>query len=90
MDVKRYNHEAGYDAGPYSEMVEHDDGKYVHYDDIKHLLTRPDPDPMSKEEADKLIENVMRLREDGLSYKLSLDYKTLIAALTGKGEPDGR
>jgi hypothetical protein len=34
MDVKRYN---GLDIEPDPE------GAFVYYDDIKHLLTRPDP-----------------------------------------------
>jgi hypothetical protein len=34
MDVKRYN---GPDIEPDPE------GAFVYYDDIKHLLTRPDP-----------------------------------------------
>jgi len=40
--------------------------------------TRPDP-----AEVERLVDNVIRLRDNGLSYKLSLDYKQLMTYLIG-------
>ena len=53
MDVKRYDLVGEYEC----DIQELEDGDYVLYDDIKHLLTRPDP--MSKEEAEILIKDLV-------------------------------
>jgi len=46
MDVKRYH----------IEVLEEEYGKYVLYDDIKHLLTRPDP-----AEVERLVDVLIRI-----------------------------
>ena len=44
MDVKRYDWVTSYEDGhTHMELGRTADGNYVLYDDIKHLLTRPDP-----------------------------------------------
>jgi hypothetical protein len=76
MDVKRYN---GIDIEPDPE------GAFVYYDDIKHLLTRPDP--MSKEEANELIHGLLASHYTApLTYQAIRD--KLIAVLTGITRPD--
>ena len=47
-------------------------------DNCSIKFTRPDP-----AEVERLVDNVIRLRDNGLSYKLSLDYKQLMTYLIG-------
>ena len=56
MDVKRYHKPAPLHYSPDCEMVEDDGGYYVRYDDIKHLLPRPDP-----AEVERLIDRLIGL-----------------------------
>ena len=88
MDVKRYDQwiDPEFDHRCKCEQREAKWGRYVLYDDIKHLLTRPDP--MSKEEAEKLVDELLT---DDRPYEwksLSPAYIKIISALTGIPRPD--
>jgi len=76
MDVKRYDLVGEYEC----DIQELEDGDYVLYDDIKHLLTRPD-----HAEVERLVDEIIRLSklcekalwsrtiEKSVEYELALD-----------------
>ena len=61
MDVKRYDLVGEYEC----DIQELEDGDYVLYDDIKHLLTRPDPAEVERA-IDELIGAACAYQREGV------------------------